>query len=547
MNFDAFISYANQDKAVADAACAKLEADGIRCWIAPRDVPPGAQWAAAIVDAIDHCCAMVLIFSSSANGSNQIHREVQRAFEREVPVVPFRIENVVPEQALAYYMGSVHWLDALTPPLEQHLQKLVASLKPYAHSKTFGERASEARGPQAAEADNSAETDRSRRPEPRQPWQPSRWSVLTAGVVGAVLIGAVGVWLGAEYWRPASSGPQLVQSPAPPVTPEAPPVQPPPAPAQAPTTPVQPASSSVGPLSLERERALKPKDIFKECDKCPEMIVVPAGSFTMGSSPYEEGRHKEESPQHQVTFANPFAVGKFDVTVEQFAAFVDETSYSPVPMLIGPLNPWGSECWDDEKWELGQGLSWRNPGFAQGRLYPVVCLNWSEAKAYLDWLAQKTGRAYRLLTEAEWEYSARARTEPGDYPRYSFGNDEKDLCRYGNVTDQSAKRMVNWPVAPCNDGYAYTSPVGSFIANAFDLYDMQGNVWQWTEDCYNNSYNGAPRDGSAWKSGDCSRHALRGGSWYAYPRDDRAAYRLVLPAVARGNNTGFRVARTLTP
>src|SRR6202035_1305011 len=152
MSFDAFISYANQDKAVADAACAKIEAEGIRCWIAPRDVPPGAQWAEAIVDAIDRCRAMVVIFSSSANSSKQIHREVQRAFEKEVPVIPFRIENVAPEKSLAYYMGPVHWLDALTPPIEQHLQKLVTSLKPFAHTKTFGERENKERDPQEAEA-----------------------------------------------------------------------------------------------------------------------------------------------------------------------------------------------------------------------------------------------------------------------------------------------------------------------------------------------------------------------------------------------------------
>src|SRR5580704_17651524 len=121
MEFDVFISYANQDKVTADAACAQLEADGIRCWIAPRDVPPGAEWAGDIVDAIDQCRARVLIFSSNANGSKQIRREVQRAFDREVPVLPFRIENIVPEKSLAYYMGPVHWLDALTTPLEHHL------------------------------------------------------------------------------------------------------------------------------------------------------------------------------------------------------------------------------------------------------------------------------------------------------------------------------------------------------------------------------------------------------------------------------------------
>jgi hypothetical protein len=124
-----FISYPHQDKATADAACAALEAAKIRCWIAPRDVPPGSEWAEAIVTAIDDCRAMVLIFSSSTNRSRQIHREVQRAFDREKPVVPFRIENVTPEKGLAYYMGPVHWLDALTPPLEQHLHQLVASMR----------------------------------------------------------------------------------------------------------------------------------------------------------------------------------------------------------------------------------------------------------------------------------------------------------------------------------------------------------------------------------------------------------------------------------
>jgi hypothetical protein len=129
ISFDVFISYPHQDKPIADGACAKLEASGIRCWIAPRDVPPGKEWAAAIIDAIDHSRVMVLIFSSGANQSKQVHREVQRAFDREVPVVPLRIENVAPEKSLAYYMGPVHWLDALTPPLEKHLQQLAESVR----------------------------------------------------------------------------------------------------------------------------------------------------------------------------------------------------------------------------------------------------------------------------------------------------------------------------------------------------------------------------------------------------------------------------------
>jgi hypothetical protein len=172
MHFDVFISYAPEDKAMADAACAKLEAAGIRCWIAPRDCPPGSEWDGAAVDAIDHCRALVLIFSAHANQSKQVHREVQRAFDSELPVVPFRIENVAAEQSLAYYMGPALWLDALTLPLEQHFPKLVASVKPFAHATAFGEKADEA----------------------RRSWHPSRWLVLTALVLGAVLLGAVCAW-----------------------------------------------------------------------------------------------------------------------------------------------------------------------------------------------------------------------------------------------------------------------------------------------------------------------------------------------------------------
>jgi hypothetical protein len=124
MAFDTFISYSQKDKAIADAACATLERAGIRCWIAPRDVPPGSQWAASIVDAIDHCRLLVLIFSSQANISNQIHREVERAVSKGIPIIPLRIEDVLPTSSMEYFLGSIHWLDALTPPLEKHLERL---------------------------------------------------------------------------------------------------------------------------------------------------------------------------------------------------------------------------------------------------------------------------------------------------------------------------------------------------------------------------------------------------------------------------------------
>jgi formylglycine-generating enzyme required for sulfatase activity len=305
---------------------------------------------------------------------------------------------------------------------------------------------------------------------------------------------------------------------------------------------ISPSSRGAAPLSAAEECALKPKDSFRECANCPELVVVPAGSFTMGSPESDKDRRNDEGPQHRVTIGKPFAVGKFHLTVDQFAAFAAESDYDT-----------GSKCrtFEDGKVEERSGRSWRNPGFAQSGSHPAVCLSWYDAKAYMDWLARKTGKTYRLLTEAEWEYAARARTDPGAYSRYSFGDDESDLCRYGNGADQMAKSTVagasNWTIAPCNDGHAYTSPVGSFAANAFGLYDMQGNARQWTEDCYHDDYAGAPSDGSAWTSGDCSRRVLRGGSWSVGPGELRAAFRVSGTAGFRSRNDGFRVGRTLIP
>ena len=129
MTFDAFISYSSKDKTAAVAACAVLEGAGVRCWIAPRDIRPGGEYGAAIIDAIDQCRVMILIFSSSANDSRQIHREIERAVTKGVPIVPVRIEEVVPTKSMEYFLGAIHWLDALTPPVEEHLQRLAETVK----------------------------------------------------------------------------------------------------------------------------------------------------------------------------------------------------------------------------------------------------------------------------------------------------------------------------------------------------------------------------------------------------------------------------------
>jgi formylglycine-generating enzyme required for sulfatase activity len=291
------------------------------------------------------------------------------------------------------------------------------------------------------------------------------------------------------------------------------------------------------PLSAGRERALKPGDTFKECDACPEMVVVPAGSFAMGSPNNEKARDNNEGPQHQVTITRSFAFGKFEVTVDQFVAFVQETGHDT-----------GSTCdiWQDGKWAERSGYSWRKPGFAQSGSHPAACLSWDDAKAYLSWLSRKTGKIYRLPAEAEWEYAARA----GTTTRFHFGDDYKDYCRHGNGADQTAWNDVpgakSWSVLPCSDGHPYTALAGSFAPNGFGLYDTLGNVFEWTEDCWNDSYAGAPSDGSAWTSGDCNIRVQRGGAW-GYPPDYlRTAVRGRQPHGYRYVNAGIRVVRTLT-
>jgi formylglycine-generating enzyme required for sulfatase activity len=233
------------------------------------------------------------------------------------------------------------------------------------------------------------------------------------------------------------------------------------------------------------------------------MIVVPAGSFTMGSPANEQGRHSNESPQHTVTVAKPIAVGRFAVTFDEWDACVADGGcfgYKP----------------SDEGWGRGRR--------------PVINVSRDDATAYMAWLYRKTGKPYRLLTEAEWEYAARAGTTTAYYWGDDIGKGNANCKGCGSQWD--AKQ---------------TSPVGSFKPNAFGLYDMAGNVLQWVQDCYHDNYNGAPTDGSEWTSEDCSSRVVRGGSWNGDPQVLRAANRNRLTTVGRSSVLGFRVGRTLTP
>ncbi|MDE2892499.1 MAG: SUMF1/EgtB/PvdO family nonheme iron enzyme [Chloroflexota bacterium] len=268
-------------------------------------------------------------------------------------------------------------------------------------------------------------------------------------------------------------------------------------------------------VAQTQEARKRPGARFRDCEGCPEVVVVPAGSYLMGSPSSEAGRDDNEGPQHRVTIGDAFAVGVHEVTFEQWDACVSAGG-------CGGYRP------DDEGWGRGRR--------------PVIHVSWEEALRFLEWLREATGERYRLLSEAEWEYVARAGTGTARY----WGESETGQCRHANGADKTAKRYADgWTVANCDDGHYGTAPVGTFTANQFGLHDVHGNVYEWVQDCWNGTYAGAPTDGSAWVRGDCSRRVVRGGSWGDEPMNLRSASRGRLDSGDRNLIIGFRVARTL--
>jgi formylglycine-generating enzyme required for sulfatase activity len=267
------------------------------------------------------------------------------------------------------------------------------------------------------------------------------------------------------------------------------------------------------PLSAAEERALKPKDVFRECDNCPEMVVAPAGSFTMGS-PASELQRSTGEEQVRVTIAQPFAAGKFAVTFDQWDACVADggcNGYRPA----------------DEGWGRGNR--------------PVINVNWYHANAYAEWLSRKTGKTYRLLSEAEREYVTRA----GTMRPFWWGS---------SISPNQANYDGSYTYAdgPKGEYRARTVPVDSFEANRWGLLNVHGNVWDWTEDCWNDSNRGNPGNGSARRTGNCIYRVVRGGSWSLDPQYLRAATRVMGLADHPANglrslNIGFRLARTVNP
>jgi formylglycine-generating enzyme required for sulfatase activity len=295
-------------------------------------------------------------------------------------------------------------------------------------------------------------------------------------------------------------------------------------------------------FAMSSAHAREPGDVIKDCDVCPEIVVVPPGSFKMGwdgAEPVRPGEiRRYEGPERMVTIKKAFGAGRFEVTNEQFAAFVDATGYVPLE---------GCNLWDGWNSEFSKTLGWRNPGYGRPPLptEPVACVNWNAAQAYVGWLSGMTGAKYRLLTEAEWEFAARG----GEKADSLWGARDDRACEYANVFDISAKKRspnAKLTAARCDDGFAQVAPVGSFKPNAFGLYDMSGNVWEWIFDCHAMPYPAnAPTDGSAITDQGCDRRASKGGAWMTTVDRQRFTFRGRDAAEMNSLGFGFRVARDL--
>lgn len=294
-------------------------------------------------------------------------------------------------------------------------------------------------------------------------------------------------------------------------------------------------------LLLGGSGAAAAQDAFRDCEICPEMLRMPAGSYVMGAGPDEPAVQAgpPESERTVISLSRPFALSRVEVTRGEFARFIRETGHEIAP---------GCQLWDESlsRYADDGRRDWRTPGVPANPLdeHPVTCVAWADAQAYVAWLSRKARQRYRLPSEAEWEYAARA----GSVTSRPWGSLAADGCGQANTYDLTAQARyaLGWAAAACRDGYADVAPVGQLAANAFGLKDMIGNVWEWTEDCATGSRIGRPTGSEAWTwLGGCEERVIRGGAWLSPPERSRSGHHASAPAGLRADYLGFRVARDI--
>jgi Uncharacterized conserved protein len=464
-----FLSYAREDREVAQRLAQALEVRGWSVWWDPQ-IQTGRRFHQVIERELAAARCVVALWSTAANVSHWVREEAQDGLDRDI-LVPTKIDGIVPPLGfrtlqtadLSDWMGNE---DAqLLVPLMEDIALLLSGLA--------GQSASAAPSP-GAFAPTSPRGRGFSSPRP------------LAGEGGASAPGE-----GAAAPKPEpKSGVYIGVDP----------------------------------------RTLPDLAVFKDIDApwCPEMVIIPAGSFLMGSED-EDGRSDWEGPQHSVIIKKRFALGRHALTLGEYRRFVAVTGHD---------HSRGMCVWTSGESKPDPAKSWEDPGFAQDDRHPVVGVSWRDASAFVKWLSGETNQPYRLPTEAEWEYACRA----GTTTPFSFGatiGPNQVNHDGGDVYGKGGKGRFR----------EKTVAVGSLPANPWGLHEMHGNAWEWAEDIWHDSYNGAPDDGSPWLDGegeDSDRdRVLRGGSWFSHSRRCRSACRS-RPVPAFHNLLGFRPARTLS-
>jgi formylglycine-generating enzyme required for sulfatase activity len=517
-----FISYSRRDSSdFADELLAGLELAGFAPFLDRHDIAPGEKWEERLGGLIEQADTVLFVVSPEAVKSERCQWEVDKALAESKRVLPV-VWKPVPETDIPAELRSRQFLrfnagTGFARPLAQLSEALRQDLEWIREHTRLAELATRwqarrcadallLRGDDVTAAQEWAERWKSGEPEVTEKIRAFiaaskkaelthlaksnkaqrriiRMQALVSLLLVLAIVSLVG-WINQAYiadlWRWYTSDRPF-------------------------------ATANVWPYVLgpQAEQGLRPGDTFRECapmqpsaDYCPDMVVVPAGIFEMGSPQTDTDAYDNEFPQHRVIIAKPFAVARFEMTFGEWDTCVAYGGCTEHP--------------NDRGWGRGE--------------QPLIFVSWDDAQQYVAWLSKITDKPYRLLSESEYEYAARA----GTTTAYPWGQD------IGKNNANCISCGSQW------DG-RQPAPVGSFSPNEFGLYDMVGNVWEWVQDCYHINYKEAPTDGSAWIDGDCGNRVVRGGSWYAAPDKLRSANRSGTTSVYRDNLLGFRIARTLTP
>ncbi|MFO1434729.1 MAG: SUMF1/EgtB/PvdO family nonheme iron enzyme [Candidatus Competibacteraceae bacterium] len=490
--FDVFLSHNSRDKPTVRQLAEALQRRGLKVWLDEWELVPGRPWQEALEEIIQTTRSAAVLVGKDGLGPWEIPEMrgcLSEFVGRKLPVIPVLLPDAPSQPKLPLFLTGFTWVDLRAAGLsETNLDRLewgITGCKPVP-KPVVDLRPEPPPGPVKEQEIPIT--------PPKGSKTKRNWLLGLTGLALVVLIGVVSTI----------------------------PILPPKNPSTTNTTLPPPGEEF--------------QDKLNDGTLGPKMRVIPAGTFLMGSPDGETGRDKEDEKQHQVDIDKAFAIGKYEVTVGQFKKFVEMTNYQTEAEEAN-----GCYSWTGSEWKQDISKSWKNPGFLQDDSYPVVCGSWNDAMAYVDWLSGQTGEKYRLPTEAEWEYAARAGTTTARY----WGDDPDKGCAFANGADQTLKKEFKWTnssVMDCQDGYAYTAPVGKFKPNAFGLYDMLGNVWEWTCSEYKTVYSGAEKDCIADKNSNNLR-VLRGGSWYTVPKWLRGAARGWHFPHDRSDYRGFRLAR----